>query len=277
MDSRADAPTMLRVDGNPMPRREWLAAMWSHREVISILSRSDFHVRYKRASLGVLWAVGIPLLQASVMGFVFSRLLRFETDFAYGPFVLAGVVAWSYFASALGLGSIAIVEGAGLTDKVWFPRGILPIVPCLSGLIGLSIASIILLPAIPLLGGELRPQVVIMVPAGVLLFLFTASLSLVLSALHVTYRDTRFVVGAALLVWFYVTPIIYAQDQLGRFSPWLDLNPLTGIINLFHLAVTPGADVSSRSILVSFVATACLAVIAVEQHRRQDRTFVDLL
>lgn len=277
MGSPADATPILHVDGRPMRRRDWIGAMWAHHEVISILSRSDFHVRYKRASFGVLWAVGIPVLQATVLGVVFSRLLRFETDFAYGPFVLAGVVVWSYFAMAIGVGSTAIVEGAGLTDKVWFPRGILALVPCLSGLVGLGISLLVLVPAIPLLGGELTPRVLLLVPSAGLLLLFTSSLALVLSALHVTYRDVKFLVAAALLVWFYVTPVIYAQEQIGRLRGWLDLNPLTGIVNLFHLATTPGAAVSGRSLVVAVAATAALLWVAVEQHRRADRTFVDLL
>ena len=55
------------------------------------------------------------------------------------------------------------------------------------------------------------------------------------------------------------------------------MNPLTGVISLFHLA-TAGADVHwVRALVVTVLTTIALAVIAVETYRRYDRLFVDRL
>ena len=56
------------------------------------------------------------------------------------------------------------------------------------------------------------------------------------------FRDVKFMVQAVLLVWLYVTPIVYPPSALGRAAPWLDFNPLTGIVGLFQRA-TVGAPV----------------------------------
>ena len=101
-------------------------------------------------------------------------------------------------------------------------------------------------------------------------------LLLVLSALHVYFRDMRFIVQAVLLVAIYLAPIIYPAHLLGRWAGWLDLNPTTGVVELVHAAVG-ASSVPGRSLVVSVVATVVLLVAGAEAHRRHDRLFVDQL
>src|SRR4051812_28454397 len=103
----------------PTPLREWVDEGRAHREVLSILARKDFHVRYKRASFGVLWAVGVPVLQGLVMAAVFSRVVKVAGGSGYPSFVLSGVLVFAYFSATVIGGTTAIVDGASLTDKVW--------------------------------------------------------------------------------------------------------------------------------------------------------------
>jgi len=39
-----------------------------------MLARKDFQLRYRRATLGILWALAMPLLQVAVMAVVFRTL-----------------------------------------------------------------------------------------------------------------------------------------------------------------------------------------------------------
>jgi ABC-type polysaccharide/polyol phosphate export permease len=119
-------------------------------------------------------------------------------------------------------------------------------------------------------------DLLLLLPACALLLAFTTGASLVLSALHVSFRDVRFLVQAALVVWIYVTPILYPRTVLGSSEGWVDANPLTGIVALFHVSV--GADDAlARPLVVSLVATAALLAAGLEAQRRRDRLFVDLL
>jgi len=268
---------VVEISATPASLRTWLAGMWGHRAVLSILARKDFQVRYKRASLGVLWAVAVPLLQAAVLAVVFSHIVKVPTSVPFGPFVFAGTVAWSYFASVTGTSVSTIVDGAGLTDKVWFPRAILAVVPCLASLVGFGISVLALLVIAPVLGAPLTAWLFVLVPATLLLFAFTTALALVLSALDVYFRDVKYLTAAALLVWMYATPVVYPQSALGSAGRWLDFNPMTGIVELFHLAVLGPFEDWHRAVLVTVVATIVLFAAGIEAHRRLDRLFVDLL
>jgi lipopolysaccharide transport system permease protein len=251
--------------------------MWDHRGVIWVLARKDFHVRFKRATLGVLWAVAVPALQATVMVFVFSHFIHTKSHIPYGAYVLSGILAWSYFLSTLPAGVTSIVDGAALTDKVWFPRAILPLVPCLSGLVGLGISMILLLIGTPILGAHFGLRILLLIPACLLLVTFTASIALVTSALQVYFRDVRFIVSALLMVWLYATPIMYPETAVGSLGPYLDFNPMTGVIALFHLAILGPVQPLHRAVIVSLITTVALLVIGIEAQRRRDRVLVDLL
>jgi lipopolysaccharide transport system permease protein len=276
VDGGARRP-VLELDAGSASRREWIGSLWAHRDVVWVLARKDFQTRYKRASLGILWAVAVPLLQGAVMIFVFSHFIRAGSGISYAAFVLSGILTWSYFSLVVPQATMAIVDGTALTDKLWFPRAILPVVPCLSNLVGLAIAMGILLISMPVLGVHPTLDLLLLVPACALLVLFTMSLSMVLSALNVYFRDVKFIVTAALTVWLYATPIMYPKASVGALGKWLDLNPMTGIVALFHVAVV-GEDGSwMPALLISLIVTAALLLAAMEAHRRHDRLFVDLL
>jgi ABC-2 type transport system permease protein len=81
------------------------------------------------------------------------------------------------------------------------------------------------------------------------LVVFTTALTFWVSALNVRYRDVQHLIGLALLVWFWMTPIVYpagiVQDKLiATTAPWSPhlwtvylLNPLTPIVSGFQRAL----------------------------------------
>jgi lipopolysaccharide transport system permease protein len=155
---------------------------------------------------------------------------------------------------------------------------LLPLVPTLANLVGLGASLVVLIVAMPILGVSLTPRLLLLVPGVILLVALAASLSLCLAALHVYFRDVRFLVQAALVVWFYATPIAYPRALLGpRLGSLLDLNPVTGVVVIFHEATVGRAGPLVRPVVVSVVVTVVLAVLAIEGNRRHDRLFVDLL
>jgi ABC-type polysaccharide/polyol phosphate export permease len=274
----SEAPVMELTD-RPEPFGQWLAGLVRSRGLLVALAQKDFRVRYKRASLGVLWSIGLPLFQSAVLVFVFSRVGRFgdELGYDYAGFVLAGLVPWLYLSSSVAASTTSIVDASDMTDKIFFPRAVLALVSPVTNLATLAISLAILLAAVPVLGEPLSLRFLLVVPATMLLLAFTAALSLVLSALYVYFRDVKFIVQAVLMAWLYVTPVVYPPDALDDAGPWLDFNPLTGIVGLFQRAAVDAPVPTARALVVSVVATLVLSVAAVVAHRHHDRLFVDLL
>lgn len=269
----------LRIDSQPDRVGTWLSELWASRSLLVAMARKDFRARYKRASLGAVWAVAVPLLQAIVISFVFSRVARFGEGegFSYAGFVLAGMVAWFYVATTVPLATTAIVDGSAIADKIWFSRAVLALVPAVANLITLAVSTVILLVALPIVGEPFTLRLFALVPGVLLLFAFCSALGMVLAALNTYFRDVKYMVQAAILLWFYASPVVYPATALGDTANLLDYNPLTGILGVFQWAAVDAPSPSGTALAVSIGTTLVLALGAVEGYRRHDRLFVDLL
>jgi ABC-type polysaccharide/polyol phosphate export permease len=266
------------LEGESSKLRQIFVDSWRSRDLIIMLSRKDFFVRYRRASFGLLWAVGLPAFQALVLAVVFSRLIRFETSVPYGVFVFAGITPWSYLSSSISSAATSIVDGQSLATKVYFPRAILPFVVIGANFIAFLPAVVVLVAFALLSGVSIGWHIFLLVPATLVLLMLTAAFSLLLSAAHVYFRDVRYVVAAALIAWMYATPVIYPIDRMhGVVRKFVEINPATGMIELFREAVGVHDPGWAAALPWTFVWMAGLLVLAAILHRRFDRVFVDLL
>lgn len=256
-----------------------LRDLFRSRDLLRTLARKDFYVRFRRTSFGVLWAVGLPLIQAAVLAVVFTRIVRIETEGNYGVFVFGGMLPWTFLSSSVLTGSTAIVDGSDMATKIYFPRAVLPLVTLGANLYGFVPGVAVLLVAAATIGEGLSTDVWLVVPATILMVVFAASLSLVLSALHVYFRDLRFIVQAAILVWFYGTPVIYPIDMAtGALRTVLLANPATGMVTIFRDGVSETGTAGLGIALASTAAwTVALLATGLLLHSRRDRVFVDLL
>jgi lipopolysaccharide transport system permease protein len=252
--------------------------LWAARQLLVILARKEFHVRYRRASFGMLWALGLPLLQSLVMAVVFSHIVRVHNAPHYAVFILSGMTAWIFFVTALSAGSTAIVDNSDLSSKVYFPRLLLPLAQIGTALYGFVITVGILLVLSPILHVGLGLHTLWLIPASVLLIAVAMGFGLVDSALHVYFRDVRYIVSAAVIVWMYVTPIIYPPaDVPHALRTVLDINPMTGVVDLFHTATVGALGASPVAVLVSIGWALGLLTLGIALHCRYDRVFTDLL
>jgi lipopolysaccharide transport system permease protein len=66
-------------------------------------------------------------------------------------------------------------------------------------------------------------------------FLFTLSLSYFIAALHVTFRDTQYLMGIVLLLSFYLSPVFYDTSSIPeRYQGLYGLNPMAILIGAYR-------------------------------------------
>src|SRR5206468_2104999 len=87
----------------------------------------DVRVRYRQTLLGVAWAVLQPVLMVTVFTIFFGRLAGMPSaDLPYPLFVLAGLLPWQFFASAVAGAGNSVVASERLITKIYFPRVAIP-------------------------------------------------------------------------------------------------------------------------------------------------------
>jgi lipopolysaccharide transport system permease protein len=207
-----------------------------YRGLIQSLVARELKARYRGSVLGFLWSFINPLLLLVIYNFVFTTILpnQMEGVQPYALFLFSGLLPWTWFSAALTEAAGSLIAGGNLIKKVLFPAEILPLVNVLANMVHFFLGLPILV--IFLVAYRHPPDAwdLVWFPVAVLVQLvFTAALSLVLSALAVHFRDVRDILANLLTLWFFATPIIYPWNMPGleRFHLLFDLNPFT------HLAV----------------------------------------
>lgn len=275
---------VLDLVGERTPVRVLLRDLWAHRDLLALLARQDYRSRYRSASLGLVWAVFLPLLQGLVIAVVFSRLTGGGLTKLYVPYVICGVTAYGYLSSSLTAASTSIVDGAAIAGRIYFPRLVLPTTAPTANLPGFAI-SIALSLVVTLLCGLSPGWHVVLLPAVVALaWALVTTAGALLSMLHVYSRDVRFVVQAGLLVLFYATPVIYFLE--GRpgvaalpdgLVPFVLANPATGVVQLDRWVVTGDAAHVGTAVLVTLGWMLVLATATVLTYARRERIACDRL
>jgi ABC-type polysaccharide/polyol phosphate export permease len=239
------------------------AEVLRQRELFASLFRRDLRAKYKGSVLGLAWTLALPVALMLVYLVVFSVLWRAEaTDLDdYWLFLLCGLPPWAFFAASLQTGARSLVENAPLIRKVRFPRQLVPLSVVATQVVAFAATTAIVLVLSLWFRPESRDVAWVAVPVAAVIVMFVAGLALAVASLNAIFRDVEFVVAAALLPWFFLTPVLYQLDDLpGADSrPWLiDLlhwgNPLTPAVESYRTPLYAGELPSAGDALYLCIA-----------------------
>ncbi|HEX5494747.1 MAG TPA: ABC transporter permease [Mycobacteriales bacterium] len=226
--------------------------IWDYRELLEQLVRKELKVRYKDSVLGFFWTLLRPLLQLVVYTVAIGLFLGSGRAIPeFGVYLFTGLLAWTLFTDIIGGCTGSIVGNAGLVKKVYFPRELFPLSVVGAALVNFGLQLSVLLAAYAVTWDWPRPRNLVLVPlALVALVLFAVALGLVLAATNVYLRDVTYLVEVGLLLWFWMTPIVYdwtkVHQQLVVSHPlgWLFrlylANPMANVVLSFQRALWPG-------------------------------------
>lgn len=265
------------------PRTGWqlidLKELIEYKDLFYFLILRDVKALYKQTILGFSWAILRPFITMVIFQLVFSNLAKISTDGSPGPiFYYSGLVPWMYFSSSLTKSTNSLIAGAGMFTKVYFPRLVLPLVPCLASLVDFAIAMTITF--ILLLVYGLTPTIwILFLPVLILIMFLTATgLGLWLSALAIQYRDVPYGVQflASILMW--VAPIIWSTNQLpAEYRIYYGLYPMAGVIEGFRSALYGINPMPWDLIGMGSLSAIFLFITGAYYFKRKERYFADVV
>jgi ABC-type polysaccharide/polyol phosphate export permease len=222
-----------------------MATIWRERRLVWQLSLHHFHQQYAATMIGSLWAVVQPLVTIAVFWFIFSYGFRDISQAGKPPFVLlliSGFVPWMMFADAVNGGTSTIVTHRYLVKKIAFPLEILPVVNFVSAAIVHAALLVVLLVLLLVYG---YPPTLYVLQLPVFFFgaaCFSIGLTWFLSALNVFQRDIGQSVGVIIMLWFWMTPIVWPMEMLGDgiAARILMLNPMYYVVEGYRASLLYG-------------------------------------
>ncbi|HTZ42341.1 MAG TPA: ABC transporter permease [Jatrophihabitans sp.] len=218
--------------------------IWQYRELLGNLIRKELKVKYKDSVLGFVWSLLMPLVQLAVYWLVIGNFLGAGAIPTYGVYIFCGLATWTLFSEILSSSTISIVFNSGLVKKVYFPRELFPLAATGAALVNFGFQLVILLIADVIAGattGKWPDLALLPMPVlGLLvLIVFSSAVGLLLAAANVYLRDVQHLITVVLMVWFWVTPIIYNVSRVSRALPhWAYqlylANPMASVVFSFQ-------------------------------------------
>lgn len=256
--------------------------VWNYRDLLWLLVRRDFVSFYKQTIFGPLWFFIQPIFTTILFTIVFNKMGGFTTDGIPAPlFYMCGTIAWNYFAECLTKTSTVFKDNANLFGKVYFPRLIMPISIVFSNLVRFGVQFLLFV--ILLIYYMIRKddlfvnQFVLLFPFVLaLMALLGLGLGLIITALTTKYRDLAFVVSFGVQLLMYATPVIYSLSATPeKYRVFLELNPLSGLIETYRYGLTGSGDFFSHTFIYSIIATIVILISGIFVFNKVEKNFID--
>ncbi len=275
----AQAPPRQRY---PVPLARSLRELTRARELLLTFVERDLRVRYKQAVLGGLWAIVQPIVLVLIFTLLFGRIARIPVGAPYPIFAYTALSAWGFFSSCVTYATNGVIMNAGVVRKIFFPREVIPLSAVLSALFDFAMS-------LPILVGMLLAYQ--RWPLGTwvaypLLFgilgMFGVASALVVAAVTVYYRDTRYGVPTVMQLVLFATPIAYPLARALKALPTIAgvyeyVNPLAPIMDGFRRVLLFGQWPQwGPTLSAAAVGLVCMCGAYV-WFKRVDPTFADVI
>ena len=192
----------------------------AYRYLFEQMVRRELRQKYKGSALGVLWYLINPLVLMGAYYLMFGVIFKVAgTDQPqhYPLFLLVGLVVWIFFSQAVLSSAPSLLDHGALVRKARFPRETIPASVVTVHLVTF-IALIVLLTPITIAIRGTGPALLALPFVLLCLFGFVLGLALAVSVLHTYFRDVAPILSAALLPWFFLSPIFFDPATLPNLS-----------------------------------------------------------
>lgn len=260
-----------------------LDEVWKYRDLIVLFTKRNFQVRYKQTVLGPAWLFLNPIISSLIYCFIFGGIAGISTgEVPQMLFYMSGNAIWAFFSGCVTKNASTFTENAGVFGKVYFPRLTTPISNVLTSILEFSIQMIMVLVFMGyyLFLGAVHPNwvawpliLLVLVELGIM----GMGVGIIISSLTTKYRDLSILVGFAVQLWMYITPVVYPLSQAGngRLRMVLLINPVTAPAEVYRYALLGQGEIVPIALVWSVIFTAAVAIGGIMMFNKVEKTFMD--
>jgi homopolymeric O-antigen transport system permease protein len=252
-------------------------------DLIASLTRREIAARYKGSVLGIVWAILTPVVTIATFTLIFSGIFgaRFGLNgggWEFALYLFCGLLPWTAFQEAVQLSSQKIVSQANLVKRVVFPLETLPVAQTLASLANQLFGTLALLVAALIIQRAVYPTVLWLPVLIVPQLLLTFGAAWLVASLGVFLRDIVQGIALLLMVWMYLTPIIYPESIVPeRFRPFINANPFTPLIRSYRRIILEGIAPDWRGLAYFTIFALIIFVFGYWWFARTRKNFADVI
>lgn len=254
--------------------------LWEYRDLLFFLTRRDLKVRFQQTAIGFLWIILQPVINMLIFYLILGILAKVPTGgIPYPIFFLSGFVVWQLFSQVVNTSAYSLLGNIGVIIKSYFPRLALPLSSTLSSLVDffVSFALLLVFLVVNHFGISLR---YLLLPFLLLITLiFSSGVGLLFGALMVVFRDTKNFLAFILMIWMYLTPVMYPISIVPKqFQILFYLNPLTGLVEAFRWVFLNSSGFPPFSYMaISFLVAVVIWFVGAVAFRSMENKIADVM
>lgn len=251
--------------------------LWEYRELLWELANREITQRYKQSVLGYAWVILNPLFQLVVMSFVFDIVLRVPSlGVPFILFLAAALLPWNLFTQSLTSATNVLVTNKNLITKIYFPREILVYSTIMSKMVDFFYSCIVLIFFLIFFRVSVTTTILWIPFIFVIQLLLMAGISLIVAALNLFYRDIQYLLNLVLLLWMYLTPVMYPIEMIpAQFRFVMSLNPMAVIVNAYRQVLLSGKDPNLVSLGIAAAVSLFIFGIGFTMFKKMEGEFAD--
>ena len=255
-----------------------LHEVWGYRELLRSLIVRNLKVKYQRSVLGFIWTFLNPLLTVAVLVAVFTYVIRIQVD-QYWAFLLSGYFVWNFIQQTLSSGTYVLAEHAQLSRSVAYPKEVPVLAATISRFVEFLIEiSLVLVALILFHHGRLPPAFVLLPWLLALQLALSLALAFPIAILSAFYHDVQHALPIVLTTLFYISPIFYPASMVPEsVRPFYMLNPIAGLVTLYHTVVYEGVFPSPALLSLLTAGTLTLAWLGYAIFNRYEAVVAEIV
>ncbi|MFB6524573.1 ABC transporter permease [Streptomyces sp. NPDC056401] len=252
-----------------LPR--YIAQLWGRRHFVTAYATARMHAQYSEASLGQVWHLMTPLLNAAVYYFIFGIVMHASHGVPnYLPFLLTGVFVWDFIGSCINAATRSVQSNLGLVRALHFPRASLPLSTVVQLFQQLLVTMGALIILLLIFGQTPTPSWLLAFPTLFLMASFCAGCAMIMARIGAKSPDVSQLMPFVLRTWMYASGVMWSIDQMLRtdhlphwVSTALKLNPAAVFIDLMRFALIDTYTASQLPPHVWLIALGWALVVGV--------------
>jgi ABC-2 type transport system permease protein/lipopolysaccharide transport system permease protein len=235
-------------------RKSWL---WT------TLAQQDVKLRYRGSILGPFWQTLTTAVMIGGMGLIYAELFHTQLH-DYLPMLTVGLIFWMFIAGMITEGCGTFMGVQGIIQQVRLPFSLHAYRLVYRNLLLLA-HNFVIVPIVLLIFPHPISwfRLIELVPGLILIILTGLWVSVLLGMISARFRDVPPIVASIVQVVFFMTPVMWPSEALGRNAWWAQLNPLFAAIDVLRGPLLGQSTARySWAILAAMTVLGCLGAFA---------------
>jgi len=196
-----------------------------------IMGWDDIRQRYRRSVLGPFWitlSMGAFIL---LLGIIYSRLFHMELE-NYMPYLSVGYIVWGFMSAAVNDSCIAFTDTSRIIKQIKLPYSVYVLRVVWRNIIIFLHTIVIYIPIAIVFKIEPNLKMLLAIPGLILVGVNLIWMTTVIAILSTRYRDIQPIVGTAVQLGMFATPIMWPISSLGNARIVAEINPIYHLIEI---------------------------------------------